>query len=307
LTAACEAAPARGIAAGENGPVQAGTMTGRATVRLWRLPGVGRGPGELVARCVGFSKTAAVPMQRRELPSRNITLIINFGDALVVVDNDQRRRSLGSFVSGIQSESALTERVGHQHGMHVELNPLAAYSVFGLPMHSLADTVVDLASVLGPAGEELVEHLAGAGGWSERFAVLRKTLVARMTSGPQPTAVVGWAWDRLVATNGSLRIGDLVRQTGVSHRHLATRFREEIGVTPKGLARVLRFEHSLRMLQATETPLAQVAAAAGYYDQAHFNRDFREMAGCTPGAMSHARSALIAPTASGQVSPRPPR
>jgi AraC-like DNA-binding protein len=261
------------------------TMTGRATVGLLRL----RGAHQLT-RCIGFSKAVAVPTRRRELPSRNVTLMISFGDHLAVVGDDDERRNVGSFVSGLQSESVVTERVGHQHGMHVELSPLAAYSVFGMPMHSLTNAMVELPAVFGNRSAELVERLAGASGWPERFALLRSALAVRMTNGPEPTAAVGWAWHRLRATNGSVRIEELVKQSGFSHRHLVARFREEVGMTPKSLARVLRFEHSLTMLRQTTAPLAEVAAAAGYYDQAHLNRDFRALAGCAPGAIVGVRS-----------------
>jgi transcriptional regulator GlxA family with amidase domain len=87
-----------------------------------------------------------------------------------------------------------------------------------------------------------------------------------------------------------VRIEELVKQSGFSHRHLVARFREEVGMTPKSLARVLRFEHSLTMLRQTTAPLAEVAAAAGYYDQAHLNRDFKALAGSAPGAIDGVRS-----------------
>jgi AraC-like DNA-binding protein len=271
--------------------VQEQMMTGRATVGLLRLPAVRPGPGGQLTRCIGFSKAVAVPMRRRELPSRHVTLMISFGDHLAIVGDDDGRRNVGSFVSGLQSESVVTERVGHQHGMHVELNPLAAYSLFGLPMHSMTNALVDLPAVLGGGSAELVERLAGARSWPQRFALLRAALAVRMTRGPEPTAAVGWAWHRLRATNGSVRIAELVQQSGFSHRHLVARFREEVGMTPKSLARVLRFEHSLTLLRQTGTPLADVAAAAGYYDQAHLNRDFRALAGFAPGQFSPRPSA----------------
>jgi AraC-like DNA-binding protein len=197
----------------------------------------------------------------------------------------------------------MTERLGHQHGLHVLLSPLAAYSLLGLPMHSLTNVLVDLPVALGHTSTQLVERLAGASDWPERFELLRTALAARMTSGPQPTRAVVEMWHRLRATNGTVRIADLVRESGWSHRHLVARFREEVGVTPKSLARVLRFEHSMAMLESGAA-LADVATAAGYYDQAHLNRDFRELAGCAPGAM-FGEPSVPALSAAGQFSPRP--
>ncbi len=243
-------------------------------------------------------------MRRRELPGRHVTVIVSFGDPLVLVGDGGHRRGVGSFVSGLQSEPAITERVGHQYGMHLELSPLTAYSIFAVPMHSLTNALVDLTAVLGNGSVELVERLAAARGWPERFALLQAALAVRVTCGPEPTCAVSRAWHRLRATNGTVRIAELARQSGVSHRHLVARFREEVGMTPKSLARVLRFEHSLTMLQQPGTVLADIAAAAGYYDQAHLNRDYQALAGIPPGALL-ADLAPAVSTPSGQISPRP--
>jgi AraC-like DNA-binding protein len=243
-------------------------------------------------------------MRRRELPGRHVTVIVSFGDPLVLIGERGHRRTVGSFVTGLQSEPAITERVGHQYGMHLELGPLAAYSLLGVPMQSLANTLVDLPAVLGPAGVELVERLAATRSWPERFALLQAVVAARITCGPQPTSAVALAWQRLRETHGRVRIDELTQQSVVSHRHLVARFREEVGMTPKCLARVLRFEHSLTMLRQPGTGLADVASAAGYYDQAHLNRDYQALAGITPGALLADRAAAASPP-SGQISPRP--
>jgi transcriptional regulator GlxA family with amidase domain len=88
----------------------------------------------------------------------------------------------------------------------------------------------------------------------------------------------------LVATAGTVDVGSLAREVGWSRRHLSERFRQELGLPPKVAARVVRFERARRLLQRPDRPgLADVALACGYYDQAHLNRDWRELAGCAPG------------------------
>jgi AraC-like DNA-binding protein len=254
------------------------------------LPGSVPGAAVQSVQCRGFSKLVPTPSRRHELPSEYLTLIVGLGDPLVLVDTQGRNRSVTSFVSGLQHQFAVTERVGHQHGVHIELPALAGYTLFGLPIAELSDQLVDLPAVLGTGTAELVERLASAGTWGDRFAVLRTTLVRRMARGPQPTPAVASVWQRLRATHGSARIEQLVHSTGVSHRHLAARFREEVGMTPKAFARVLRFEHSLAMMRKDGASLAAVAEAAGYYDQSHLNRDFRVLAGASPRAFLRDRS-----------------
>lgn len=88
-----------------------------------------------------------------------------------------------------------------------------------------------------------------------------------------------------------MSVGDLADELGWSRRHLVARFREQVGLPPKVLARVLRFQRSLRLRGADgrPRPWAEVALACGYYDQAHLNRDFRQFAGCTPTELLAAR------------------
>src|SRR5258706_347288 len=89
--------------------------------------------------------------------------------------------------------------------------------------------------------------------------------------------------DELVRTGGRVRIAEVVGRSGWSERHLAARFREEIGLAPKAFARTLRFAAAVRALKTAAAPvLADLAQACGYYDQAHFTRDVGAFAGATP-------------------------
>jgi len=85
-------------------------------------------------------------------------------------------------------------------------------------------------------------------------------------------------------TGGRASINALATEPGWSHRRLIARFREQIGLAPKAAARVLRFDRAVTALRSSSGGLAEIALDCGYFDQAHFNRDFRELAGTTPTA-----------------------
>jgi AraC-like DNA-binding protein len=269
-----------------------GSSPAGVVVSSLRLPGCVPGAAVQSVRCRGFSTVVPTAVQRHELPSDNLTLIVALGDPLVLADTLSGNRTVHSFVSGLQHQFAVTERRGHQYGVHIELPALAAYTLFGRPIAELSDRLVDLQDVLGTGTTDLIERLASARTWGERFAALRTTLVRQMARGPRPTPAVAWVWQQLCASQGATRIDQLVHSTGISHRHLATRFREEVGLSPKAFARVLRFKHSLALLRRDGASLASVAEAAGYYDQSHLNRDFRVMAGTSPRAFLRDRSIL---------------
>lgn len=174
-----------------------------------------------------------------------------------------------------------TEHGGVQNGLELKLTPLGARRLFGVPMHELVNRVVALDDLLGTG--TLLEELAEARGWEARFARVDAELTQRLGAAPAPHLAVRAAYARLVATRGMIAVGVLAGELGWSRRHLAARFREDIGVSPKALARLLRFERAMELLGGHRPrDLADVAYECGYYDQAHFNRDFKAFAGATP-------------------------
>lgn len=78
-------------------------------------------------------------------------------------------------------------------------------------------------------------------------------------------------------------VGDVVAETGYSHRHFIDLFRSSVGLAPKLFCRVRRFRRAVARLSAGPGSDTEVALEAGYSDQAHLIRDFREFAGITPG------------------------
>jgi AraC-like DNA-binding protein len=108
-------------------------------------------------------------------------------------------------------------------------------------------------------------------------------LLQRLERGPRPSPEVGWAWRRLVATAGAAPISGIANDVGWSHKHLITMFRRQVGLSPKTAARLVRFEGVSRLVEgAPRVDWGQVAADAGYADQAHLIREFRQFTGTTP-------------------------
>jgi AraC-like DNA-binding protein len=240
-----------------------------------------------VRNYTGYDEWTAAPLRRREVPSGDVTLILSPDTELTLPDPsapDGPPLRRVSFLAGLHDAGALVDHPGRQHGIEVRLTPLGAHALLGWPMHELTNRVVALEDLIGPAAEELVTRLWDADDWGRRFALLDSALGARAAAARRPSPELAWAWTRMRATSGRTQIGVLARELGWSHRRLIARFREQIGLPPKTLGRVLRFERVSRLLRDTPEPrLAEVALDCGYYDQAHLNRDFREFAGTTPG------------------------
>jgi AraC-like DNA-binding protein len=169
--------------------------------------------------------------------------------------------------------------------LQIDLTPLGAYRAFGVPMHQLSGQLVDLADLLGHESRKFTGAVRDAATWPERFAAVDRFLLGRLQEARAVDGRVAFAWQRLVSSGGAAPIRDISRETGWSHKHLITRFREQVGLTPKRAARVLRFERVLHHLDGGPPPdWARLAAKVGYADQAHLIRDFAEVAGTTPAA-----------------------
>jgi AraC-like DNA-binding protein len=229
-----------------------------------------------VRTLTGWYEKADGPVVRDELPGGRIVLVVSLGPQM---DIDGRRFT--SFVAGLHDSPAHTAHDGLGHGIQAYLTPLGARRLFGMPMGELTRQVVELEDVLGREADALAERLATAPDWARRIDIFERAIAARVLRAPPVAPELEWAWERLLQTDGAAPIGALGEELGWSRRHLAARFREELGMPPKALARILRFERAVERLRAGED-LAALALDCGYYDQAHFNRDFREFAGATP-------------------------
>jgi AraC-like DNA-binding protein len=244
------------------------------------VPIAGRAPHPALRRDIrtltGWYERSDGPLRRRELPGGRIVLVISFGPKM-----DVDGCTFTSFAAGLYDAPALTEHDGFGHGIQSYMTPLGARRFFGMPMGELAGRTVELEDLIGPMASELAERLAEAPDWAARIDRFERAIAARVLAAPPVPAELEWAWQRLLESDGAVPIGELAAELGWSRRHLAVRFREELGMSPKALARLLRFERATGRLRAGDD-LADLALDAGYYDQAHFNRDFRAFAGTTP-------------------------
>ena len=159
---------------------------------------------------------------------------------------------------------------------------MGAYSLLGIPFPSWGGCCLALDSAFGAAGRSLVKRVRELEGWDARFDLLETFLVARLEAGPVADPAVVWAWRRLRETAGQIRVAELAAELGCSRRYLLTRFREQVGLPPKLVARLLRFADVRQRIERGPRDWADIAFAAGYADQSHLVREFQQLAGTTP-------------------------
>jgi AraC-like DNA-binding protein len=236
----------------------------------------------VVSGMMGYRETTAGHFRQTEAASLHVPLIISFGDPFAIglghaPAADER---FGSFAAGLFLGPVMIESSGGSNCLQINFTPLGARRVFGMPMSELADRMVDLGDTLGPQGPKLRQRLGDLRDWPSRFDLAERFVARRLAEAAEQDGAVEWAFDRILATGGRARIGAIATRIGWSRKHLASRFRDHVGLPPKSVARIIRFNRA-RTLPAA-SGWADVAAACGYADQAHLVREFRELAGQSP-------------------------
>lgn len=241
----------------------------------------------LVARYIGYSQRGVTLSVHRGLPSRYVTLIIGLDQPIRVTGMPQPGQPPSSFralVAGMHTGPVLIAQDPVQFGIRLELNPLGTRTLLGVSATELSGCVVDLADLPSPRLGTLPDRLAGAAGWPRRFEILNEVLGSAVTGSLSVPPEIGWAWRRMLASDGQVRVAALAGEVGWSRRHFGELFRRELGLPPKQATRVLRFERATTRLRSQgHTDLGELAADCGFYDQAHLNHEWRSLAGCSPG------------------------
>lgn len=249
----------------------------------------------VVGPYVAWREQSTVPTLRRECAAALVPLIVNFGPAYVLASPAHAVHTRGSFTAGVYDTWVDVAGSTSADAVQVNLTPLAAHRVLGMPMSLLANSSCTVDDVLGVNGRTLIEDLGNATTFAARVRCLDAFLLDRLQRTPLPPRAVQHAYGMLSATHGQMRIEQLQHDTGWSAARLGAAMREACGVTPKRLAGILRFEHAMRLARSSAPrSWSQIAAECGYADHAHLTREFQRFAGESPSAWA-ARAAVMRP------------
>jgi len=236
---------------------------------------------EAIAYCDG---TVYHPRERL-FPSGTLQLAVHLADHYRV----PTLRGAAPFppvcVSGIRSSPVVMQTpAGRCRVVSVRLWPAGARALIRCPLWELSGQMVDLRDVMPAEATALVYRCQDERSGRACIAIVRQWLAARLHTSGGLAGVVPWAVSQIVRYHGALSIDTLRDQTGLSWARLAATFRDQVGVTPKHYARLVRFRRAIELAHASPSlSLSSLALAAGYYDQAHMNAEFRALGGLTPG------------------------
>jgi AraC-like DNA-binding protein len=222
---------------------------------------------------------------RRELPHADGVLIVNLGASIAITGGDGRVlqfKAGDAFAAGAHLHPALSHSEGTQAGMHVFLPLATLRRLLGTPMDRLVDQIIPLDAALGAEARDLGIRLCEAKNAAARVSLLDGALSRRLSQRPPLPAQQAYAL-KLLRRSGR-DIAEIARDIGWSRKHLAARVKDAIGIGPRCFRRLLRFQNMTALIGRRSGPpeWAALALAAGYCDQPHMNREFREFSGLTP-------------------------
>lgn len=211
-----------------------------------------------------------IEQTRQTLPHPNVHLVIADGKATV---------------SGVHTSRFTTCLRGKGSVLGIKFRAGGVRATLGMPVSRLRDRTLPAQEVFGAWVDELVDIAARDSSDAERVAAVNAVLVEN-THAPTPAGQrAGIMLDTIASDPTVLRVEDVLQRWPMQRRTLERLFDDEIGVSPKWVIQRYRLHEALaRMTRDTPLDWAQFAQDLGYFDQAHFIRDFRNQVGMTPHA-----------------------
>lgn len=225
--------------------------------------------------------------RERILPDSCVELVFHFRDPYLSHFHDgQTALQPRSFVVGQMRRFLEIEPAGRAGFLAVRFYARGAYLFFHRPLREVAAGVVDLEDVWRDWAREWTERIAQAKDMAARVRFIERALLSLLSQNGRTEPAVDRALEIIEATRGQVRVDELAAEIGVSCRHLTRQFERAVGLSPKEFGRVSRFLHALQVMTAGRgRSLTDVALDCGFFDQAHFNHEFRQLAGMSPGEL----------------------
>ena len=228
---------------------------------------------------------AAEKEKQRIVPDGCIEMAFILGD-------DIKRYTLGdafiiqprAMILGQTIEPFYIEPTGYVNTFAIRFYPYGFANFVTVPIKELVNKETPMGLLFGEkASKELEQKIIQATDVKQRIAVIERFLLDKLTEQSTIDKIVKSTVDTLLLTNGTVSISTIIQEDLAKRRQLERKFIKQIGVSPKQLSKVIRFQTALRMLlNKKETPLTSIAYESEYYDQAHFIKDFKEFTGTNP-------------------------
>ena len=221
------------------------------------------------------------------VPNGCSKLIIPYENSLSGISEDRtgESREHGLYFVGNRIKATLIHSSARKTGfIGIEFFPHASFPLFGVPMHETVDEkIFDSEVVFGRWGRETRETLCNLDGVDQKVSFIQDELVKLSRRSQRSNGVIEFCVNALKLAHGRIPIKELERKTGYSRRYLDLLFKQRVGLPPKVLAGIFRFQFFYRKwARGLSYDILKERLYDYYYDQAHFSKEFKRMTGHSP-------------------------
>jgi AraC-like DNA-binding protein len=217
----------------------------------------------------------------RILPDGCVELILNFGERFAQHVDNHKTLQPQNFLVGQMTGPILISPTGTVQLIGIRFHPGGTAPFLRLPMHEVTNQVVALEGLAPELERQLLKVSIDLPTMLDRVATIQTKLTTYIISHKNNSSLIALT-NRIVEGRGLISVDQLASDAGISTRQLERKFLNEVGIGPKLLSRILRFQQVFRAVERSDASWAPVAIDCGYYDQAHLIRDFNQFAQQTP-------------------------
>jgi AraC-like DNA-binding protein len=220
------------------------------------------------------------------LPKTAMSVVFNLQDSFKLFHDsdfstftDYRRH----WVAGLQTQPRYVESYGQSKMIVIQFKTLGAFVFLNQPLLNFTDDYVPLEHIFGNEADETWEQLCESQTFSERILITENFLFRKLLSQRLPNQKLLHSINSLLNIDEKLSISQICKEHNISRKHLNHLFKEYTGVSPKMLSSLHRFQRILKKISSQKPEkLTDLAYELEYFDQAHFNNDFKRFSRLNP-------------------------
>ncbi|MBL7915471.1 MAG: helix-turn-helix transcriptional regulator [Bacteroidia bacterium] len=220
------------------------------------------------------------------LPKTAMSLVFNLEDSFKLYTDKQFTQFIDYkkyWVAGLQTKPTNVESYGTSKMVVIQFKTLGAFIFLNDPLHYYTDNYIPLDAVFNNLACDTWEQLLEAQTIRDRIAITEKFLQHQLSTRKLPGKKLVSTIELLSDCSHNLTINEICRISGISRKHLNNLSKEYTGVSPKMLASLNRLQSSLKTISSAKAgKLSDVAYELEYFDQAHFNNDFKRFTDLKP-------------------------
>ncbi|MCM0649103.1 helix-turn-helix domain-containing protein [Clostridium swellfunianum] len=236
---------------------------------------------------IEYNGTLTPSENERILPDGYTEIIVNFSDRFKCkIDGGKENFLTNSFASGPFTKYLHLEATGKVGLLGIRFWPGMMYPFFQIPMKELTNKYIDLSFIAKELSKEIEASVLSSTNFEERFSLVNSILTKHLMSKLTPTnKVVEESINIIKYSNGMIAVASLSESIGIGSRQLERLFNVYLGISPKMFNRITRFQRIFKELEKHRiNNWLVLALQCGYYDQAHFIKEFKQFSGMNPNS-----------------------